>query len=143
MNCATAKDLLLGRLRRAIEAHEQGRFTAIEDGAQELPDLDACLEEDEAGYLRLSSISEFLDRWADARNHDWAYYPGIKREDWPVLARRLYQNVEQGRDPDELCQEARVFNLPEREPFWTPLFRWILRLAGRERTCAAERDQSD
>jgi len=36
----------------------------------------------------------FWDWWADARNHEWHYYKGITREDWPRLARHVADAVE-------------------------------------------------
>ena len=36
----------------------------------------------------------FWDWWADARNHDWKYYDGIARDDWPRLARHVAEAVE-------------------------------------------------
>jgi hypothetical protein len=38
----------------------------------------------------------FWDWWAGARNHEWQYYEGIARDDWPRLARHVADSVEAG-----------------------------------------------
>ena len=44
----------------------------------------------------LATCFTFWDEWGDARNHEWRYYPGIARDDWPRLARHLADAVESG-----------------------------------------------
>ncbi|RKY15560.1 MAG: hypothetical protein DRQ55_19365 [Planctomycetota bacterium] len=51
-----------------------------------------------AQFEKLHVALTFWDSWQDARNHDWQYYPKIKREDWPRLAQSIVADVSADRD---------------------------------------------
>jgi hypothetical protein len=44
----------------------------------------------------ISIAMAFWDSWADASRHDWQYYDGINRDDWPRLARQIAAALRDG-----------------------------------------------
>ena len=86
----------LTALDAAARSQESGDFAAIETGYEE---LDALLPRNvDPAFDKLHSALEFWDGWIDARNHNWLYYEGIQREDWPGLARGIVDDLRQDRE---------------------------------------------
>src|SRR5207249_10355862 len=86
----------LSGLEAAAQAQESGHLGGVETGYRE---LDSVLPRtDDPVYHKLEIALEFWDGWIDARNHDWLYYEGIQREDWPRLARGIVDDLRQDRE---------------------------------------------
>ena len=98
---AENKQLMLYALRRAVAAHESGLFSNIEN---DFDDMDGRLPR-EAGpeFDKLLVALRFWDCWIDASNHDWQYYKGMTKDDWPRTARRVITDLEAER---EISDEA-------------------------------------
>jgi phage-related minor tail protein len=81
-------------LRQDAAAQDAGDFDAIakryDDVYGEVLPLCSKLPDP------IATAFTFWDWWADARNHDWQYYEGIARDDWPRLARHIAHTVEAG-----------------------------------------------
>ena len=52
---------------------------------------------DQPGNESMAIAYNFLDGWVDASNHDWQYYDGIEKEDWPILGRQISIALRQGK----------------------------------------------
>lgn len=121
-----AAAVLAAALRQDAAAHEAGTFAAIAERyddvlAQVLPLCETLPDGVSQGFT-------FWDGWADARNHEWMYYEGIGRDDWPGLARLVADAVESDvgfTDPRLL----RHFGPPTK----SDPFAWIARLLGLRR----------
>lgn len=109
--CAALRDFLLEQLRRDALCHEQGYYDAVGHGVERLPRIGRYRDEDEAELLRLMVLEDFWACWQDARDESWsaALYPGIARDDWPVIARGLCVALEAGEDVATLQALARVY----------------------------------
>lgn len=108
-------------LEQDIEAHERGDYERIGEAFDALPPLDYCDEDSEQERRRVSLAVEFWDSWIDARNHFWQHYPGVERDDWPVIARQICQGLREGWDSDRMWGNP-VLNRPPR-PSKTSLWR--------------------
>jgi hypothetical protein len=86
------------RLREDARSHREGRFTSI---GQSYWDLDHAAYKELKSDDPLLIAHAFWDSWADARNHDWQFYPGIGQDDWPKLAEYLAVALEQGNPVEE------------------------------------------
>ena len=89
-----AARIVAAALRRDASAQEAGDFEAIAARYDDVYAEVLELSDDLPGEIGRSFT--FWDEWCDARNHDWMYYPGIAREDWPRLARHVADAVESG-----------------------------------------------
>jgi hypothetical protein len=84
--------LLIDALKSNIEIHEKENFTQLKETFDKIFN--------ELGTLFYSeNINEkiafnFLDSWYDASNHDWLFYEGIEKDDWPSLARIIIKCLE-------------------------------------------------
>jgi hypothetical protein len=100
LSYSEAKQLFIDGLTSDAIAHESGRY---EDVGAGFDDLDAELPRNqEAEFDKLFIALNFWDGWIDARNHDWKYYEGIGRSDWPRMARTIVANLSEDleiRDP--------------------------------------------
>lgn len=99
-------------LRQDAAAHDAGDFESI---ATRFDDVYAEVLTVCADYPdTVATGFTFWDWWADARNHDWQYYDGIDREDWPRLARHVADSIEAGApvsDP-QLIQQYELARQP-------------------------------
>lgn len=127
-DCEEVKQQLLLELRRDALAHERGDYTAIGAGYKNfcsLPDFVACEAGDDNASHRLTIAENFWGSWQDARNHNWGYYPGIERDDWPKIARLLCDGIENGLSPEVLHEQVHMYDAPSRLPFWNEWWnRW-------------------
>jgi hypothetical protein len=91
-----AKGFVIKHLAQDAEHHLAGRFPQIGEAFDE---FDANLPRD-AGpqFDKLHVALNFWDSWQDARNHEWMYYPKIKRADWPCLAKSIIADLSVERD---------------------------------------------
>ncbi len=107
-----AKQFLIENLMRDAVTHEAGRY---QDIGHDFDEFDANLPRDERPeFNKLFIALNFWDGWIDARNHDWQYYAGISRPDWPVLARNIVQAIADDREIAE-PMVLEHFSLRERQ----------------------------
>jgi hypothetical protein len=96
MTYGEARSSLVTELLWSAAAQEQGHFERI---GRHFDAMDRLVPRgDGADLKRLNIALSFLDGWVDARNHDWLYYEGIKRDDWPVEARDLAADLSADRE---------------------------------------------
>lgn len=105
-------------LELGAESHERGDFEALDAVFQRLEG--SLPPEASTAYQPLHIALHFLDGWIDARNHDWEYYPGILRPDWPRLARTIAADLKAGREITDDRVLAHFDVRPGRGPesFW-------------------------
>jgi hypothetical protein len=81
---------VLDALQKAGLAHEAGRV--LEVFADD--DLEAAISADSSDYQRqFAIVREFLLGWADCAGHDFQYYPGFAKDDWPRLASQIAEDI--------------------------------------------------
>lgn len=85
-------DLMVRVLARDTDLHKAGQYEQI--GLDfDLIDKDRRINP-WPGSSALCIAWNFWDGWIDARNHDWMYYEGIEKKDWPVLAQEIAKNLQ-------------------------------------------------
>ena len=84
-------------LRQDADAHTAGRYDEIATRYDDVYGEVLALSE---WTPRLGIAFEFWDCWNDARNHDWRYYEGIGRDDWPKMAQEIAAALESGDEID-------------------------------------------
>lgn len=89
------EDILASALLADADAHEGNRFEDIGERYDDV--LAGLLPLKDRWTLHVSVALEFWDGWVDARNHDWQYYPGIARDDWPRAGTRHRPIASRGR----------------------------------------------
>jgi len=94
MNPAEADEILAAALLADAEAHNAGRYEEVAERYDEIEGKLQCLTQ-----RRFAIALNFWDSWADARNHDWNYYPGITQFDWSKLASEIANSLRNGSDP--------------------------------------------
>jgi hypothetical protein len=88
---AELRDALTAALRHDREAQLAGRAAAM---GQAYDDLDGRIPRDDSPESwRLTTALSFWDYWLDARNHDWAVFYGVSRDEWPVLAAEVAESL--------------------------------------------------
>ena len=72
-------------LDSAADAHEAGRYSELAPLFQkvDVPETRG----DGPQFAKIGLALNFFDGWVDASNHEWRYYEGFTRDDWPRLAR--------------------------------------------------------
>lgn len=125
-HCDKLKNFLIESLLHDAELHDAGSYSEIGKLMQAMPSFEDCFAEDEQEYERLLFAETFWDMWVDARNHDWGYYPGIEKNDWPVLAREVCRCIRDEVDANELRKQAKVFDLAHPAPLWLQLWNKLL-----------------
>ena len=107
-----AKQFLIDNLTHDAIAHESGRYRDVGLGFDE---FDANLpRDDRPEFNQLFIALNFWDGWIDARNHEWKYYSGISKSDWPELATHIVQAIVDDREITEPLV-LQHFNLSERQ----------------------------
>ena len=115
-NRTETKALVLKYLMQDIEAHEAGRYAEIGKGERDfLNEYDKLYDDENVEIELCFVVYEFWDRWRDARNHEWGYYPGVEENDWPIIARQIYQGIAEEWEPERM-RDNFVFNPPPRAP---------------------------
>jgi len=95
MNKDEARAYAIKYLTSALEAHQRGEFLSISDGHEE---YDQMLIREEVSVNDLLYITlEFWASWADTAEHDWMFYPPFTKDDWPMMARILLNDLEANR----------------------------------------------
>jgi hypothetical protein len=90
-----ADEILAEALIADATAHEAGRFDNLASQYDEV--LCELLPIQNLGERRFAIAFNFWNGWCDASNHDWQYYPGITRDDWPRLARHIAERLRTGK----------------------------------------------
>ena len=92
---ASARDTLVSELRANAADHDAERFDAI---GRRFDRVEHDFPTGTAPELaRLHIALTFWDGWIDARNNGWSRGP-IAASDWPVLARRVADDLEKDSD---------------------------------------------
>ena len=105
------RDALVEWLRRDAAAHEAENFDEV---GRRFDAIERTMPSGDAPELtRLRIALTFWDGWIDARNHGW---PGgdIARNDWPVLARAIADDLEADREIASDRVRARFDSLANR-----------------------------
>ena len=94
-----AKKFAVDNLLRDAEFHESGYFQRVGENYDE---YDAELPRtDDPRFDKLHIALNFWDGWQDSRNHDWLFYKGIEKDDWPRLARTIIKSITADQDITE------------------------------------------
>jgi hypothetical protein len=120
----TAAEVVAEALLADAEAHEAGRYDEIGEQFDDVLAETLPLEDAKADHVTIAF--SFWDGWIDARNHDWLYYEGIERHDWPKHARAVAACLQAGRSPDDPVL-LRHFDPPPRIPLRTRFAQFVLR----------------
>jgi hypothetical protein len=94
----TFRNKLIYNLEQAIKEQKDGRFESIDKG---FDDFDEHLPRGQKGLENIFIGLNFWDGWIDARNHDWNYYKGIEKNDWPRLAKIIVDDLKCNREINE------------------------------------------
>lgn len=110
---ASARLLIAEGLRRDAEAQRAGRF---DDVGLTCDDVEAAIASAEPATPAVALAFEFWNGWIDSRNHDWQFYPGIERDDWPRCADEIAAALTSG---DEISNPTllRLFTPRPRRSF--------------------------
>ena len=116
-----AAEFFVRHLEHDIEAHEQGRYEEVGAAFDDAPEWSLDEQADEEGAHRLGIAYTFWDEWIDARNHDWGYYPGVGRDDWPLRARQICQGLREKWEPERMDNALVRSPAPPRVLLWRRL----------------------
>ena len=98
MSERTEADGILGAALIAdAVAHDAGRHDEVGERYDDV--YSDLLPIQDLNDRRFAIAFNFWDGWCDARNHDWNFYPGIGRDDWPKLAREIASALDHGSPP--------------------------------------------
>ena len=101
---AAARDTLVTELRANAIDHEAARYDAIGRRFDRLEHEFPVGTAPELGRLHVALA--FWDGWIDARNNGWPR-GSIGENDWPVLARRVADNLAQDADISDRLMVSR------------------------------------
>ena len=101
---AAARDTLVEQLRGDAVAHEEERYDAIGRRFDRLEHEFPTGTAPELGRLHIALA--FWDGWIDARNNGWPGGP-VRLADWPVLARRIADDLAADREISDATELAR------------------------------------
>ena len=115
-----AREFLLRHLERDIAAHQAKHYRAIGAAFDDAPEWNLDEDRDPTGAHRLGIAISFWDGWIDARNHDWSYYPGVERDDWPLIARQICRGLRENWEPERMEDNAVFYppSAPPKIPLW-------------------------
>jgi len=86
-----SKKFAVDNFLRYAEFHEAGDYQRVGNNFDK---YDAELPRTDDSRFTMFHISlNFWDGWQDSRNHDWLFYGGIEKDDWPRLARIIIKNI--------------------------------------------------
>ncbi len=89
-----APQIVARRLRKAVELHDAGEYRALytlyDETASEVSSLRGI------SNRQVNIALTFMDSWGDSGGHDWLYYKGIEKNDWPKLAQEIIEVLETG-----------------------------------------------
>ena len=87
LHSAEARKVLADALERDAAAHDAGDYDRIAKAYDDV--LTELLPIQDVDAAPFGLAFDFWDGWSDSRNHQWLYYQGIARSDWPRLARHV------------------------------------------------------
>jgi hypothetical protein len=77
-------------LEAAAVAHTSGRFLEVFEDDE----LEQAIFADASDHREQLTIAlEFLLGWADCAAHDFRYYPGFAKDEWPRLATQVADDI--------------------------------------------------
>jgi hypothetical protein len=87
---------MIGVLQRDVALHEARKFSELGDRYEE---VDATIPRNVGSEFNKVQIAlEFWGAWLDSCEHDWYFYEPLKEADWPVLARRIVDDLNADRE---------------------------------------------
>jgi hypothetical protein len=96
LSYSDAKQMLISSLTRDALLHEMRKFKELGEGYD---NLDTAIPRDGGPqFAKLLLALEFWSSWLDSCEHDWFFYEPIKEPDWPILARRIADDLANDRD---------------------------------------------
>ncbi len=91
-----ATHFLIDNLNHDIHLHLSGDFLSI---GKNYDYFDVNLpRKSDSQFNKLFIGLNFWDSWIDARNHDWMFYEGISKSDWPELAKIIIADIKADRE---------------------------------------------
>lgn len=123
-----ARDHAIRGLTHDLECHEAGDYRSI---GRDYDEYDQMLpregiESDDPLMVAL----DFWASWTDTAIHNWKYYPGFTKDDWPRLARLLLEDLKAHR---RVSDAVLLSNFgPKPIPPRVGMFAWLRRLIGGE-----------
>lgn len=100
-------------LRKATELHNTGNY----DDLRRMFDETSSEISGEHTTREINIGLAFLDSWGDSSGHDWLYYEGIEKDDWPRIAEEIIEAIESGREITN-TKILKHFDLPPRTSMW-------------------------
>ena len=93
------RQALVQALRKDADIHEKSLFKQLGSDFDQLDVEDTGIFEDARVRQAFAIAWTFWDSWIDERNHlSPGFYEGIAKDHWPVLARRVAENLENGEE---------------------------------------------
>lgn len=90
------KKLFIDSLEKEIEYHITGNFKSL---GKSFDLVDEKLPRNAGNeFDKLHLALKFWVCWIDCRNHEWEYYSGIEKDDWPKLAKTILKFIEKDHD---------------------------------------------
>ena len=87
----TLRDSIAAQLLIDAAAHDEERYDSIGRRFDSIEHTFPRGADPALATLRIALT--FWDSWIDARNYGWRTTIGIQREDWPILARALAEDL--------------------------------------------------
>jgi hypothetical protein len=123
------RQALIKALRKDSDLHEKGLFSQLGSDFDQLDVAATGIFEDAKAQQAFAIAWNFWDSWIDERNHLFpGFYEGIAKEHWPVLARRVAENLENGHEVvDPLLLKHFVFHpsIPLKERIRQLRAKWL------------------
>jgi hypothetical protein len=87
-----ARQIIATALRKAADMHDARKYDDIDSPYDDVLMETSPLTDGNDRQCNIAFI--FWDSWGDASRHDWRYYKGIGKEDWPRFARVIASTLE-------------------------------------------------
>lgn len=100
-------------LRKATELHNAENYDAL----RRMFDETSSEISEEHTSREINIGLAFMDSWGDSSGHDWFYYEGIEKDDWPRMAEEIIEAIESGKEITN-AKIIKHFDLPPRTSVW-------------------------
>ena len=91
--------LLIHELENSAKYHEAGRFEKLGETFFEIDRLVWCVKPKDVRERTIEYHAYYvLDSWIHASEHDWTIYETVGRDDWPGLALKMKEVLENRRE---------------------------------------------
>ena len=122
------RQLAASGLARSADAHDRGDFHVIE---LEFDEFERHLSPDAAAISDDVLLAfSFWDAWVDSSNHSWKFYEPLHQSDWPLLARELASYLSGSSTILNPIMLEKFAPEPVRQPWYSRLRKWFVRIAG-------------